>query len=209
MRLSSPSSTSHRALAVLLAGALLLPTLAQASRVVHCESRHHMYNRCEVDTGGRVSIERQTSYTACREGQNWGYDHRSIWVDRGCGADFRVGGSDRNKAIAVGAAVVGLAALAAMASRSDNHSADTAAWAVGSFRGYDEFERTNVELNIVPGGSLTGRAGTHDFTGHLSGSELQAGRTRFRIERSGNGFIATDVNNAGHRVAFVRTGGGY
>jgi hypothetical protein len=209
MRLSSPSSTSHRALAVLLAGALLLPTLAQASRVVHCESRHHMYKRCEVDTEGRVSIERQTSYTACREGQNWGYDHRSIWVDRGCGADFRVGGSDRNKAIAVGAAVVGLAALAAMASRSDNHSADTAAWAVGSFRGYDEFERTNVELNIVPGGSLTGRAGTHDFTGHLSGSELQAGRTRFRIERSGNGFIATDVNNAGHRVAFVRTGSGY
>jgi hypothetical protein len=203
-------SMSRRVMASVLAVALLLPTLAQASRIVHCESRHQMYKRCEVDTDGRVSIERQTSYSSCRQGQNWGYDHRSIWVDRGCGADFRVGGgSDRNKAVAVGAAVAGLAVLAALASRSDNHSADTAAWAVGSFRGYDEFERTNVELNIVPGGSLTGRAGSHDFTGNLSGNDLQAGRTRFRIERSGNGFIATDVANAGHRVVFVRAGSGY
>jgi len=204
---------SRRVMASVLAGALLLPTLAQASRVVHCESRHHMYQRCEVDTEGRVAIERQTSYTTCRQGENWGYDHRSIWVDRGCGADFRVGNDGgskhHNKAIAVGAAVAGLAVLAALASRSDNHSADTAAWAVGSFRGYDEFERTNVELNIAPGGSLTGRAGSHDFTGNLSGSDLQAGRTRFRIERSGNGFIATDVSNAGHRVAFVRAGSSY
>ncbi len=156
-----------------------------------------------------MSIERQTSCTACREGQNWGYDHRSIWVDRGCGADFRVGGSGRNKAIAVGAAVVRLAALAAMASRGDNHCTGSAAWAVGSCRGHDEFERADVELNIVPGGSLTGRAGTHDLTGHLSGSELQAGRARFRIERSGNGFIATEVNDAIHRVVFVRAGSSY
>jgi hypothetical protein len=203
---------SQRLLAGALSGALLLPTLAQASSIVHCESRHHMYNRCEVNTEGRVSIERQTSYSACRQGENWGYDRNSIWVDRGCGADFRVGdggGSHHNKAVAVGAAVAGLAVLAALASRSDNHSADTAAWAVGSYRGYDEFERTNVELNIVPGGSLTGRAGVHEFTGNLSGNQLLAGRTSFRVERSGNGFIATDVNNAGHRVVFVRAGSGY
>lgn len=200
----------RRVLAAFLACVLALPPAAFASSIVHCESRHYMYNRCEVNTEGRVSIERQTSYTACRQGENWGYDHRSIWVDRGCGADFRVGGgSDRNKAVAIGAAVAGIAVLAALASRSDNHTADTASWAVGNFRGYDEQERTSVELNITPGGSLTGQAGQHSFTGNLSGNDLQAGRTRFRIERSGNGFIATDVANAGHRVVFVRAGSGY
>lgn len=200
----------RRVLAAFLACVLALPPAAFASGIVHCESRHHMYQRCDVDTGGRVSIERQTSYTACRQGENWGYDHRSIWVDRGCGADFRVGGgSDRNKAVAIGAAVAGLAVLAALASRSDNHTADTASWAVGNFRGYDEQERTSVELNILPGGSVTGQAGQHSFTGNLSGNDLQAGRTRFRIEPSGNGFIATDTGNPGHRVVFVRAGSGY
>ena len=202
-------SVPTRMAALSLSCVLLLPPAAQAAQTVHCESRHHMYNRCQVDTGNRVSIARQTSYTRCEYGQNWGYDRDSIWVDRGCGADFNVGSGGANKAVAIGAAVAGIAVLAALASRNDNHSADIAAWAVGNFRGYDEVERTNVDLNILPGGSLTGNAGQHDFTGHLSGSDLQAGRQRFRIERSGNGFVATDVTNPGHRVVFVRAGGGY
>ncbi len=45
-----PRSMSNRVMAGMLAAALLLPTVAQASRIVYCESRHHMYQRCEVDT---------------------------------------------------------------------------------------------------------------------------------------------------------------
>ena len=38
---------------------------------------------------------------------------------------------------------------------------------------------------------------------------LVAGKHRFRVQRSGNGFVATDVAAAGHRVVFQRSGSGY
>lgn len=199
-----------RAIAAILCIVLLVPSASYADRTVRCESSGYRYTRCNADTHGRVTLDRQLSSTRCREGDNWGYDSRGIWVDRGCAADFKVAsGGGHDKALAVGAAVAGIAVLAALASRNDNHNADVATWAIGNFRGYDEFERTNVDLNILPGGSVTGNAGQHDFTGKLSGTDLQAGRQRFRIERSGNGFVATDVDNASHRVVFVRAGGGY
>jgi len=203
---------TKRAISAILSIVLLVPSVSFADRTVRCESSGYRYARCDGDTHGRVTLMRQISHTHCREGENWGYDSRGIWVDRGCAADFNVpsgSSGSGHKAAAVGAAVVGIAVLAALASRNDDHDTDVASWAVGNSRGYDEFERSTVELNILPGGSVTGNAGRHDFTGKLSGSDLQAGRQRFRIERSGNGFVASDVNNAGHRVVFTRAGGGY
>ena len=37
-------------------------------------------------------MTRQISGSPCREGETWGYDNRGIWVDRGCRAEFQVGG---------------------------------------------------------------------------------------------------------------------
>lgn len=145
----------------------------------------------------------------CREGRSWGHDPRGVWVDRGCSAEFRVGRSgNRDKAI-IGA-VVGLAALAALASaRHQQEPAEVASWAVGSFSGRDDAEDTEVSLTILPGGQVTGRAGTHEFSGHLKGARLEAGRMVFRIEPRGNGFEAVDERDAGHRVVFRRVGSGY
>lgn len=211
--------------ATLVGITLLAPTTASArhdrddddyANTIHCESHHGRYQYCSVETSNRVSVQRQLSKTSCRLGDNWGYDRHGIWVNEGCGADFKVGGGhkhghndDHGPAIAAGAAVAGIALIAALAAQSDHPSDDVSAWAIGSFAGYDEIERSDVAVTILPGGSVRGSAGSNTFTGRLDGSRLGAGRYTFTIERSGNGFIATDEHNSHHRVVFRRTGSGY
>ncbi len=58
---------------------------------LYCESNNYRYQHCRVDTRGGVQLLRQTSRTPCRQGINWGYNRRGIWVDRGCAAEFAVG----------------------------------------------------------------------------------------------------------------------
>ncbi|MCV2352862.1 DUF3011 domain-containing protein [Paucibacter sp. B2R-40] len=195
-----------------------VPLPARAEQTIRCESRGFNYRYCRVDTDDRVELSRQLSSISCRENRSWGYDRYGVWVDHGCAAEFRVGKDDNNhrsrdKAIGIGVAVVGLAALAAMASsrnqQATQEGSEVQNWAVGSFSGYDETERTPVQLTILPGGSVKGRAGNNEFTGQLSGDQLQAGRQRFKISRQGQGFLAVDVNNPQHRVQFNLAGGGY
>lgn len=203
--------------------ALLVAPLASAQEIVRCESDRSRYQFCSVPTGNRVSLVRQISRTRCRLGDNWGFDRNGVWVDRGCSAEFSVGGNDRgrdrddDKKIVAGAAVAAVAIAAAVAARRKERQAElerqerdeVAPWAVGTFRGYDDFERMDVEMTILPGGSVTGNAGGREFTGRLTGWKLEAGRHTFRIERSDNGFEARDEVNARHVVMFRRTGSGY
>jgi hypothetical protein len=206
-------SAPSRAIAAIVSLVLIVPSVSFADSIVRCESSGYRYQHCSADTKGRVTIDRQLSSTRCREGDNWGYDRHGIWVNKGCGAEFRVsGGGSHNNALKAGAAIASIAIIAALASRnsnSGNQNADVAPWAVGTFQGYDANERTNVSLTILPGGSVTGYAANHDFTGRLRGDQLEAGRTTFSISPLGNGFVATDVGNSGHRVHFLRSGGGY
>jgi hypothetical protein len=214
-------------MAACLVLAMLLPAPTGADeRTITCESRNFRYNYCRVDTDHRVYLSRQRSSTRCRQYDNWGYDGRGVWVDRGCAAEFRVGrggdyygrnyyggdsgGSNRGAAIA-GAAVAGVAIAAAVAaSRDRNHHSDPVpSWAVGTFRGYDDVERMDVEITVRPGGAVSGVAGGSSFSGTWDGNRLQAGRHAFRVERSGTGFIATDDSGRGNRISFNRAGGGY
>jgi hypothetical protein len=58
---------------------------------IRCASQDWAYNRCGV--GGRISdarVVRQISKMRCTRGDNWGIDRSSIWVDRGCEAEFEV-----------------------------------------------------------------------------------------------------------------------
>ena len=57
-----------------------------------CNSSGYDYQMCRVDVGshGRVMLRRQTSSSACIEGQTWGYNRAGIWVNRGCAGDFVV-----------------------------------------------------------------------------------------------------------------------
>lgn len=205
----------------------LLPVPAfPAEQTIRCESKDYRYRYCKADTDYYVTLDRQISDTRCRQNDNWGYDRYGVWVDRGCAAVFKVGrryddgnrdrDRDRNRdrdhdktGIAAGAAIAGIAILAAVAANRDRSKDDVASWSVGTFKGYDEYEGMDVEITVLPGGSVSGNAGPNRFSGTLSGNRLEAGRHKFSIERSGNGFLAVDDNDASHRVLFQRSGSGY
>jgi len=57
-----------------------------------CESRHGARELCPADTSRGVELVRESSPGACARGRGWGVTPRGIWVDRGCRAQFRLGG---------------------------------------------------------------------------------------------------------------------
>lgn len=202
----------QQAAAALTALALVAGSVpASASeREIRCDSRGLGHHYCRVDTDGRVELIDRHSLFSCREGRSWGYDDRGVWVDNGCSATFRVGRHNHNNNAAVAGAVIGLAALAAIASnRQKAEAVEVQSWAVGSFSGDDPREGVRVSLRILPGGQVSGRAGDHDISGHLQGARLEAGRQVFRIERQGSGFVAVDERDDTHRVTFNRIASGY
>jgi len=208
--------TWSRALAAVVSTSLVWASLPSfASQTIHCRSDDYRYRYCRVETDNNVRLERQRSHTDCRQGYSWDYDRYGVWVNHGCDADFRVGrgGSDnhRNKALAAGAAVAGIAVIAALAAQGSKgqQSSDIPSWAVGTFTGYDPRVGADVELTILPGGSVSGHAGGTSFDGRFADSVLRTDRQAFRLERQGNGFVAIDERDANHRVSYRRSGGGY
>jgi hypothetical protein len=61
-------------------------------RTFYCASNDFNVHGCRVNTDGGVRLIRQRSESPCVLGQTWGYDDQGVWVDRGCRADFAVGG---------------------------------------------------------------------------------------------------------------------
>jgi DUF3011 family protein len=61
-------------------------------RVIYCASNDMGFHGCNVNTYYGVRIVRQRSESPCIYGRTWGYDDHGIWVDRGCRADFAIGG---------------------------------------------------------------------------------------------------------------------
>lgn len=61
-----------------------------STEMVSCSSDDGRRNFCEFEVRGEVRMVKQRSGSPCIEGSTWGYDHRGIWVDRGCRADFAV-----------------------------------------------------------------------------------------------------------------------
>jgi Protein of unknown function (DUF3011) len=61
-------------------------------QTVSCSSDDMRWHACQADTGKGVRLLRQRSEADCVYAATWGYDDRGIWVDRGCRADFEVGG---------------------------------------------------------------------------------------------------------------------
>jgi hypothetical protein len=59
---------------------------------VRIESRDGQRAYRRVDTGAGVRLKRQLSSADCRQGRTWGFDPDGIWVDRGCRAEFELGG---------------------------------------------------------------------------------------------------------------------
>lgn len=70
---------------------LAAPQLSRSQTTVNCASDDGKRHLCNADTRGGVTLSRQISGSACRQGSTWGYDANGIWVDRGCRAEFSVG----------------------------------------------------------------------------------------------------------------------
>src|SRR5215831_17708332 len=68
----------------------------RGGQTITCSSDNGRLNHCMVDTRGGVRLTRQISGSPCTQGQTWGFDDRGIWVDRGCRAEFIVGGGGGN-----------------------------------------------------------------------------------------------------------------
>jgi hypothetical protein len=70
-----------------------------ATHSIYCASDNGRRNFCPADTDGGVEMVRKRSDASCDYGSSWGYEPRGVWVDRGCRADFRIGGGrgDRDR----------------------------------------------------------------------------------------------------------------
>jgi len=68
---------------------LLFPAGRTAfSQNIYCASDDGRRNFCKADTDQGVTLIKQRSDAACTQGYSWDYDHRGIWVDHGCRAEF-------------------------------------------------------------------------------------------------------------------------
>ena len=61
---------------------------------LYCASDDFYRHFCPVNSYGGVEIIRQRSEAACIYGRTWGLTGDSVWVDRGCRADFAIGAGE-------------------------------------------------------------------------------------------------------------------
>lgn len=85
---------SHVSIAIVVITTFLLQLLPLKafSYTITCESEKKRYQRCPAEIRGPVRLVNQLSEAACIQGRTWGYDRNSIWVDKGCRAEFEIGG---------------------------------------------------------------------------------------------------------------------
>jgi hypothetical protein len=62
-----------------------------SAAMFRCESTSNRTRYCNVDTRSGVQIVRQLSRDPCIEGRSWGMTRNSVWVSRGCRAEFSAG----------------------------------------------------------------------------------------------------------------------
>jgi hypothetical protein len=59
---------------------------------ITCSSNDGRRNWCDIGPNRDVRLARQISGSACVRDSTWGVDRRGLWVDRGCRAEFFIGG---------------------------------------------------------------------------------------------------------------------
>jgi len=76
-----------------------LGTDSRYGRTFRCESSNNRTRYCNANTSYGVQIVRQLSRDACIEGRSWGMTGNSVWVTRGCRAEFAIGDSYRGNRV--------------------------------------------------------------------------------------------------------------
>lgn len=171
---------------------------AGAAGELECRSSGYRYQYCRADTGNNVQLLEQHSGAACTYGRSWGYDARGIWVDNGCAASFRYGGSrggggGGNAAAAVAGALIVAAIIDSQTRRHDHDSrpeqpnANVPDWAVGRFAGEDFETGLGIELAIDRNGRIDGYQGSREFYGQVRGNEAWIGNRNYGLMQTRHG----------------------
>jgi len=63
---------------------------------VRCESTDKRYRECNTGFRGNARLTRKLSDARCTEGETWGQRNGTVWVDRGCRAEFIEGNGGWN-----------------------------------------------------------------------------------------------------------------
>ena len=58
------------------------------NRAVRCESVNDRYRECTTNFRSRAELGRTFSRASCRENYSWGQRRGTVWVSRGCRAEF-------------------------------------------------------------------------------------------------------------------------
>jgi len=189
--------------AILLAAATFSSPV-MADQTIKCKSEHFDYRKCRIDTHGYVRLSRQLSKTNCRQGQNWDFDRRGIWVDDGCAAEFVV----ESRAL--------IAAAASSSNhdkhdryRDDNyghggHSSYVPGWMVGDFSGYNLQYGSEVEMHISSDGRVRARVNGASLNAYVNDQRLYVGNSEFYINRAGDGFNTVQVDDRSNKVHYSR-----
>ena len=69
-----------------------MPSSAREAYTLYCASNDFDRQFCRANVYGGVELIRVRSEAPCIYGRTWGLAKDAIWVDRGCRADFIVGG---------------------------------------------------------------------------------------------------------------------
>nr|WP_298131212.1 DUF3011 domain-containing protein [uncultured Pseudoxanthomonas sp.] len=217
---------SKPSLQCLALGLMTWTGAAFADDMITCESRNNQHQTCRINQSGYVTLDRQISRDSCQQGRNWDYNRREIWVDDGCRATFRVhtsghdgGGHDSNHdAKVVAGVLVGAAILGAMAHHADNdddkyrddnyhgsrHSSYVPDWMEGTFNGYNPTYGASIRMTINEDGQMTAVTNGRTLRGWVNNGELHIGNDVFTINRSGNGFVTSQVGDSYNQVRYSR-----
>jgi hypothetical protein len=60
--------------------------------LVVCESLNNTRHQCHTKVLGGITLVRTLSDNECIRGKSWGINQRGVWVDKGCRAEFSIGG---------------------------------------------------------------------------------------------------------------------
>lgn len=211
---------------VVAAGALVWGSGVAASEQVTCESTSGRRHHCNLRDAGRVSLERKMSRADCRQGRDWGYNRREIWVDHGCRARFRVdtygnrgrddghsSNHDAKVAVGVVAGAVLLGALIHHANKTDQQAQTytppqsggyVPAWAIGSFDGHNAKYDADVRMTIQRDGRMTALVQGQTVTGWVNGSVLHVDSAVFTLEQVTNGFMTYQQDDRNNYVHYTR-----
>ena len=196
------------------------------ARTVRCESHNYRYAYCRVDTYGDVRLRHEYSLGSCQYGRGWGYDHRGVWVDRGCRAEFAVDEGSRGRysgydyyddrdrdSSKAGAAVAGVAlgavVAAAILANKNKHKNDdrdvVPNWLVGRFEGYNTQAHADVALQVSPSGSVTSYLPQgQQVSGSYGDGRMVFSGVEFDVEKTGSGFTLTQRDDRGNVVVYHR-----